>query len=70
MTWGLVTSAAVVPAPVPRPAGAVLWPAPGPEGALEVALGRLVESPAGATAAAVAERAAVLVVTRGGRDGR
>ena len=61
MALGLVAAvAAVVPGPAPDPEGALeAAAAPGPEGARE----------AGAAAVA-AEGVSVLVVTRGGRNGR
>ena len=69
---GLTAAVAAVPGPAPDPEGALeAAPAPDPEGALEAVAVRLAERQAGAGVAAVAaEGAAVLVVIRGGRDGR
>ena len=72
VAWG--PAAVVAAAPVPGPEGALgVVPAPSPGGALGAVPVQLAESPAGvaaAAAAAAAEGAAVLVVIRGGRDGR
>ena len=75
MALGLAAVAAAVPGLLPGPAGAqaaVPVPAPGLVEAQEAVPVRHVERPAGVAAAvaAAAEGAAVLVVFRGGPDGR